>query len=302
MALSVKKFVKDLREVHELPVNKKLQKLVLPDYPFDHQLLSGSSLYVRSRKLYNSLGGRFQGKLISTMRSLSAQDLFQDSIEYSPSADELVWFLNHHGQLVDPEKQMEAMSRFNEVSLYHEQNHRIVWRMLPPAPLEKSEVCRYLNFAESLVVTLDLALGDQLGKKVSNTLERLRLIYRPGGEHKWMVESSEVYRAYLLSLLASTYMLLERVDTRDILKALDYLFPDQKKLNKEAYQRSLELSELFTQNTNPQWQSRFWQAARDRLQEMHYGSKYQPLCLPEDPLDLDAEFDLAQKLFDLFEI
>jgi hypothetical protein len=240
------------------------------------------------------------------MRALSSQDLFKDEIDFSPSGSEYLWFMNHAEEVYDPAAQVAAMQRYNEISIFHEQNHRIVWRVLPPAPKnpkERQAFTHYLNFAESLVVTMDLALGDELGEKVSNAFESLKILYRPGGEDSWSKKSKEQYREYLMAIMYSTYMLLERVDERDILKALDYILPKQKKMNKDALHRSLQLSEMFTENTNLQWQSLFWQKAQTRLEEMHADSDQDRLFLPDDPLDLGGpEIQITHQLFDLFEI
>jgi hypothetical protein len=283
-----------------LPVSKKHAKLVLNEYPFDAQLLHASRLYRESRKLYLSLGGTYAAKVCSTMRSLSAQDLFKDEIEFTPASSELMWFKDHHHEVADPEAEVKALSRFNEISVYHEQNHRVLWRLLPPAPKEERDLCRYLNFAESLVVSLDLALGDELGRKASPIFERTKAIYRPGGEHSWHRKPRAEYRRYLLALICTTYYALEILHNDDILKAVDYVLPGQKKMNREAVRRGLELSELFTRVTNPEWQARYWKSAGMKLKEMHKGAKEEPLYLPEDPLDLEAEFFYAHRVFDFY--
>jgi hypothetical protein len=237
------------------------------------------------------------------MRALSAQDLFKDEIDFTPSFSEMVWFKDHVHEVADPEHEIEALSRFNEISLFHEQNHRVIWRLLPPAPHEERDVCRYLNFAESLVVTLDLALGDQLGKKHSPVFESMKVIYRSGGEDKWFKESKAIYRKYLLSLVCATYYTLEMINYDDILKAVDYVFPGQKKMNKDAVKRSLEISELFTRVTNPLWQERYWDKAQGKLAKLHAKMKSQEeaLYLPEDPLDLEGEdFIFAHRVFDYY--
>ncbi len=293
-------FLKDLRQLCELPISKKYENHVLREYPFDYQLLSNSSLYRQSRKLYLSLGGVYSAKVCSTMRSLSAQDLFKDEIEFSPSFTELTWFKNHAHDVVDSQAEIEALSRFNEISLFHEQNHRVIWRLLPPAPSEERDLCRYLNFAESLVVTLDLALGDELGKSLSPVFERMKVIYRTGGNHQWSKKPKAEYRQYLLALLCSTYLLLELVNPEDILKAVDYIFPGQKKMNKMAVNRGLDMSELFTRITNPEWQGRYWQEARKKLKAMHIKSKQEPHYMPEDPLDLEEDFLIAHRVFDFY--
>lgn len=299
---NLKAFIKDLKHLHSLPVSKKYSSLQLMEYPFDGQLLHASSLYRHSRKVYLSLEGKFSAKMCSTMRSLSAQDLFRDEIEYSPVASELLWFMEYSHEVADPEFGMDALMRFNEISLFHEQNHRILWRLLPPPPREERDFCRYLNFAESLVVALDLALGDQLGKTESATFERLKIIYRPGGLDRWFNQSKQEYRQYLLALVVSTYYLLEWMNPEDILKAVDYVLPGQKKMNSQAVRRGLELSELFTRVTNPEWQKRYSKTASTKLAKMHKGNKEEPLYMPEDPLDLEAELFFAHRVFDAFNL
>lgn len=299
---NLKAFIKDLKQLNSLPVSKKYSSMQLAEYPFDGQLLNASALYRQSRKLYLSLEGQYSAKLCSTMRSLSAQDLFRDEIEYSPVASELLWFMEHSHEVADPEFGVDAMMRFNEISLFHEQNHRVLWRLLPPPPAEERDFCRYLNFAESLVVALDLALGDQLGKADSTIFERMKVIYRPGGLDRWSTESKKEYRQYLLASVAATYYLLEWMNSEDILKAVDYVLPGQKKMNCQAVRRALELSELFTRVTNPEWQKRYSQSALMKLKKMHKGNPEEPLYMPEDPLDLDAEFFFAHRVFDAFNL
>ncbi|MGE5086367.1 MAG: hypothetical protein ACM3MG_08725, partial [Bacillota bacterium] len=298
----LKSFIKDLKQLHSLPVAKKYSSIQLAEYPFDGQLLNASALYRQSRKLYLSLNGQYSAKICSTMRSLSAQDLFRDEIEYSPVASELTWFMEHHQEVADPEFGMDALMRFNEISLFHEQNHRVLWRLLPPPPREERDFYRYLNFAESLVVALDLALGDQLGKVDSALFERVKVIYRPGGRDSWSTQSKKEYRQYLLALVASTYYLLEWMNSEDILKAVDYVLPGQKKMNSQAVRRGLELSELFTRVTNPEWQKRYGQSALLKLKKIHKGNDQEPLYMPEDPLDLEAEFFFAHRVFEVFSL
>jgi hypothetical protein len=297
----LKNYIKNLNTLARIDVSKHHKSLILYEYPFDGQLLSLSSLYRKSRKLFCSLGGVYSAKICSTMRSLSAHDLFADEIEFTPSASEILWFKDHFHEVVDPELEIETLLRFNEISIFHEQNHRIVWRLLPPAPQEKRDLCRYLNFAESLVVILDLALGDEIGKKYSPIFEKLRVIYRPGGQHKWFEESTkEIYRNYLLALMCTTYFALELINYEDILAAVNFVLPNQKKINREAVTRGLELSELFSRITNPQWQERYWKKARIKLKKIHHGSQEDTLYLPEDPLNLSEEFHLARRVFDCF--
>ncbi len=300
--LQLKSFLKDLNQLLRLPTQNKYKRICIPEYPFDHQLLTASPIYRQSRNSYRKLGGVFSPRVTSTMRGLSAQDLFKNEIDFTPSLSEMVWFASHPDDVVDPNEEYVALSRFSEISVFHEQNHRVIWQLLPPAPSEKRDLCRYLNFAESLVVTLDLALGDELGLKVSPVFERMKVIYRDGGRSPYKKASKKVYRQYLLSLLCATYFILELIHTDDILKALDYIFPGQKKMNRLAFLRSLEINELFTRVTNPLWQERYWKIAAVKLKKLQVHSAEQTLYLPEDPLDLEEEFVIAARIFDYYGI
>lgn len=294
----VNNFIKDLRNLSQLPAEKKHEKLLLPEYPFDGQLLSLSPLYRKSRKLYLELGGIFTAKVCSTMRSLSAQDLFKDEISYTPSASELLWFKDNSHEVSDPDHEIQSIMRFNEISLFHEQNHRVIWRLLPPAPKESRDLSRYLNFAESLVVMIDLALGDELGKKYSAAFERMKVIYRGGGSFSSKIS----YHNYLLALFSTTYYALETIHYDDILSAVNFVLPNQKRVNAQAVRRGLEINELFTRVTNPLWQERYSDHARKKLKSIHSKSKEDPLYLPEDPLDLAEEFYLVRRVFDYYGI
>lgn len=298
----LKQFLKDSDVMLQIKTVKKFPKLILNEYPFDLQLLNLSRLYRRSRQSFLAIGGRYSPKVCSTMRSLSTQNLFENNIDYTPSFSELMWFKDYHPVLPDPVAELQALKGFSDISMYHEQNHRIIWQLLPPAPMEQHDLRRYLNFAESLVVTLDLALGDEVGHELSLVLERLCLLYRPGEKNNPYKKSKKNYHNYLLAIFCATYYALERVVSGDILKAVNYIFPDQREMNKRAVQRSLELSEQFTEVTNPQWQQLYWQSAAAQLQKIHKHTVRDTLYLPEDPLDLHEEFFYVRQVFDYYGI
>ena len=285
-----------------MPTSKRHDELWLEEYPFDLQLLTASRIYRESRKQYVELGGAFTPRVASMLRSLSAQDLFADDIEYTPSFTELEWFRDRHGEVSDPDDEVSALSRFNEISLFHEQNHRLIWRLLPPPPSSVRDIGRYLNFAESLVVMLDLALGDELGAKISPAAERMKVIYRTGRASKWQKRSKSDYRKYLLAIQCASYFVLELLHPDDILGAIDYVIPGQKAMNKEAVQRSLDINDLFKAVTNPEWQKRNWKSIPAKLAKVHGKSTLDPLDLPEDPLDLDEEFNITRRVLASFRL
>ncbi|CAN5551122.1 hypothetical protein BH10BDE1_BH10BDE1_33270 [soil metagenome] len=295
-------FLKDIRQLTALPRSARYAKLELYEYPFDLQLLSLSRVYRESREQYLELGGKFFPRISSTMRSLSAQDLFADEIDYTPAATELTWFAENIQDVYDPAEEVTALERFNTISVFHEQNHRILWRLLPPAPRDERDLNRYLNFAESLVVMLDLALADQVGDKLSPAFERMKVIYRSGRVSKKWSASKTKYRDYLVACQCATYFILELVNPDDVLSAIDFILPGQKVMNREAVARAFDISELFTRITNPQWQERYWQVARTKLARMHKGIPDLPLVLPKDPLDLDEEFEIARYVLDQYSV
>jgi hypothetical protein len=212
----------------------------------------------------------------------------------------MTWFADHADEVFDPEAEVDALTRFSDISLFHEQNHRIVWRLLPPAPKDPGALSRYLNLAESLVATLDVILADELGKKISPVFERLKVIYRIGGRTRWKAQGKKDYRRYLLAFLYATYLTLELVHDDDILKATDYVFPKQRKMNREAVSRALELSELFTRVTNTEWQKRNLKSSGAKLAKLHRGSRIEALVLPPDPLDIDVELEIAERVLAYF--
>ena len=98
--------------------------------------------------------------------------------------------------------------------------------------------------------------------------------------------------------MCTTYYALEWMHSDDIPQAVDYVLPGQKKINAASVKRGLELSELFTRVTNPEWQQRNLKESGLKLKAMHIDSTEDPLYLPEDPLDLEEEFVLARHVFD----
>lgn len=298
----IKSYSADVKLLLDIKVNEKHNRLLVKECPFDPQLISLSSLYRKSREEYVKLGGQFSPSVVSTMRSLSTHDLFKNEIEYTPAHSEMIWLYENLKSMPDSDLQIESIKHFHDISIYHEQNHRIIWKLLPPAPTDRQNLRRYLNFAESLVVAMDLALADQVSPEISKACERMNLFYRPSGPNKLKKMSKDEYRNYLLSALCTTYLCLEQIYHEDVLGAVDYLLPKNKKFNRQAVDRGLELNQDFTEVTNPQWQEIYWQSAAIKLGKIHQGSQKQVLFIPEDPLDLDQEFKIADKVFKFFGI
>jgi hypothetical protein len=297
---NVKQYLDDVAAISSLKKSRLYKELHVPELLFDLQMLSNSKLYRASRSHYLALGGKFKSRICSTLRSLSSDDIFKFEIEYAPAESEVLWFSKNPQFGIDAEEEMKALQRFTDVSVFHEQNHRVIWHLLPAAPADRMGFRRFLNFAESLVVTLDAALGDEVGGETSEMMFRLNLLYRPAGEA--VPANALLYRRYLVALFFATYMLLEWVDKRDIPKAVNFVFPDQTPINRQAVKRALELSGSFTEVTNPQWQSLYWRKALRNLQNFNKGKGKTRLRLPADPLDLGVEFALVHEILDYFDL
>lgn len=164
---------------------KEISENALHEQPFDALLLRFSPLFRQSRQLFLKQGGRYFPTLLSSPRTLSSPKLLEQTIEYSPIERELIWSATDPIESKSVRLERLFETRAYTTSLFHETNHRILWKFLPPPPpLGKtgSAVSRYLNFVESLVVTLDMALGDELGPELSQVLYLAGVTYDPGTE------------------------------------------------------------------------------------------------------------------------
>ena len=282
----------------------------VPGYPFDSALLGLSPLYRRSRKQFLKLGGGFRPALVSSPRSLGSVSLLDDVIEYTPLESELRWGATDPLQL--REKSYLSKVKFYGGSLFHEQNHRILWDVLPPSPVASSksgksdslQIRHYLNFAESLVIALDFALGDELFP-LSEAFWQFHACYDPGtsilrGASK---PSKREYRNYLHAVVVATYCTLEMYDPARIPEGVASIFPGQEDLARFAAERAVELDEKFVVTTNRIWQKRHAEGARKALSapSRNKGTRRQaPLVISEDPFDQREQYLIAEKWFELF--
>lgn len=267
-------------------------RLLLSQQPFDLHLLNWSSLYRRSREIYAQQGGGFLATLVTSPRTLSASLLLDQMIEYSPIERELVW------SALDPieSKNLERLLTLRTYSsnLFHEQNHRILWELLPSAPLEKTEIRKYLNFAESLVITLDMALGDQLGPELSSLFYLTGVTYDPGTSVRHELPKRREYRNYLQAALHATYLNLELYDPFQIPGLIRALFPHLGEFAERAAVRSGRLDPAFIQKTNLRWQKQHSKAIVQKLCRPNDPA----LKLSSDPFDNRQQYLIAEKWFE----
>ncbi len=297
-----------VRLLEEFRPQLQLDPHALPEQPFDLHLLNLNSLYRRSRELYLKQGGVFIPSLVSSPRTLSSPNLLDPVIEFSPIQRELVW------SAIDPIAS-KSTGRLLELrsyctSLFHEQNHRILWKLLPGAPPDRSGLRRYLNFAESLVITTDMALGDGLGPGLASLFYGMGVIYDPGTtvyqelsrgnpRDRSRSQLKRQYRNYLQASLHATYLILELYSSKDIFKVIRALFPVLEALGMRAAKRSGKLDQAFIQYTNIQWQRRHRHFLVENLCRVNDSTLNLLLNLSEDPLDNRQQYLIAEKWFDL---
>lgn len=225
------------------------RRVPLPGQPWDSWLLRSSPLYRRSRELFIKQGGQARATLISHARSLGSATLLENRVDYSPLEAELQWAHSDRVAL-----------RSLTTNVFHEQNHRVLWSFLRSrsvyCPTSRAVAPRFLNLAESLIVILDFALGDQLGVRKSRELYAAGVIYSPGSDFLTRRRATRVeYRAYLRAVLHAVYFRLEGLHPEDVPGAVRAGMPEMKSAHLgHAVGRAFKLDDLFVELTNPGWQ------------------------------------------------
>lgn len=271
----------------------------LPGQAFDAYYLRESPLFRRSRGLFRRQSGVFEARLVTSPRSLSSTILLENRIQYSPTEDELLWHATSPGERSNDEGLLRLVGY--STSLFHEQSHRILWKLLPPpAALDADSVRRYLNFVESLVIALDMALGDELGPKRSAFGYLSGVLYDPGS---WARHpSARARRNYLQVAIRTTYLALEHYNSNRIRKAVPAWMPEcEAAAADHAVERALRLDHSFIYVTNPDWQERNLRTVREflRKQSRRHAKR---LELSERPEDWTAPYLASELVFNRFGI
>lgn len=276
-------------------LSSKLATLVLPGQPFDALFLAKSRLFRHSRRTFLTQGGKFEATLVTTPRSLSSPILLENRIQYSPIEAELFWAATDREQMKD-KSHLYAIITY-VTSTFHEQNHRILWKLLPkPADLSESGIRRYLNFTESLVVALDMALGDELGPALSSFGFLSGALYDPGSTVKFKNERER--RSYLQAVVRATYLSLEFHRRDEVLASIPSRFPELPRiLALHAASRALRLDERFVAITNPTWQEKNWKRVAKALKPKK-GEKV--LTMDRDPNQFLEPYVWAERVLDRF--
>lgn len=232
--------------------------LTLPGQAFDSFFLRESRLYKKSRELFLSQKGIFEARLSSSPRSLSSPVLLENRIQYSPTQDELLWIATDRGERKNDEGLLRVISY--STSVFHEQSHRILWELLPlPKDTTPAGLRRYLNFIESLVVGIDMALGDELGPKLSAVGYLSGTLYDPGTYADFTDKREQ--RNYLQVAIRATYLALESYSSPNVARQMSSWLPLwipslPREAALHAVKRALRLDDAFIEVTNPAWQKK----------------------------------------------
>ena len=265
--------------------------LELAGQPLDRFYLNESKLFRRSREWYGKIGGEFKAALVSSERSLSSEGLLRPLIEYTPHEAELIF------RAREKDSNIATFIQFS-VSTYHEQNHRIFWETLP-APLiaTPDSIRRYLNLMESLVVMLDMVLGDEVGTIASAPGYQVGVIYDPGTDVKF--KDLREQKNYYHCACQATFLALERYNPKKIRAFLNQKHAGlQEALRERAIERSLKLDWLFVELTNPTWQDKH--AASLKKFFSSYPKARKTLQMSEDPGEFFGEYVLIEQVLNLF--
>jgi hypothetical protein len=275
-----------------------LKSLILKGQPFDQYLIKLSPLYRKSRTRFLSNGGTLVPALLSSPRSLSSASLLENEIEYSPLSTEYIWAATDQVQKQNPEYLIWLRGFITNT--FHEQNHRVLWNFLPAPPSDLSDLQKYLNFAESLVVVLDMALSDQIGKQLSEKLHTAGVLYDRGTDIKKEIKSKRSYFNYLHACAYGTYLNLEGFPRVDIIHAISYLYstPNNGATTQQAAERSLLLDREFIEKTNPNWQQKHYKKVLKHFAGIKKNEE--SLSLPDDPLDHRLFYLWTEKWLELF--
>ncbi len=277
-----------IRTLLRAGANRRRHRLALVGQPFDAWLLGTSPLFRRSRELFLARGGSFKASLLSTPRSLGSPALLDSRIEYSPLEAELLWAATS-----EMGAHLLGIRGFT-TSLFHEQNHRTLWGILPRAPRKLAALRRYLNLAESLVIAADMALGDELGPAKARTLYLCGATYDPGTRILEEGLSRRELRNYLQAATHATYLTLEGFAPQDIPRGISALFPSLGPLAERAAERALRLDAQFIARTNLAWQKKHRAHVISKLG----GGRGRALVLPTEPMDHRQAYLIGEGWFE----
>lgn len=281
------------------PVPK--HRLELEGQFLDRHLLWISPLYRRSRQLYLESGGCFVPNYMSKVRALTSPTLIDPDIHYTPYQDELVWVTSDSTFLRAFDRVLLKTMKETVTPIYHEQNHRLLWKILPPPGPDYRAFKRYLHFAESIAVALDSACSNELGHPLGQIFNLCGVLANFGDRRVFqLVKERSTYRRYLTAHAYSNYLNMELYQAQQVIDFVCGKFHDLGSLALHAAEDAIGgLNVDFVRVTCPSWENQHLDYAFKRLRQKAK-SVDRTLTLPSDPSDSALFEQMANRLFVLY--
>ena len=267
----------------------------------DRHLLWISPLYRRSRKLFLQTNGNFVPSYMSLVRALTSPTLIDPDIHYTPYQDELVWVTSRASFLQAFHPRLLKAMKETVTPIYHEQNHRILWDILPPPGPDYRAFKRYLHFAESIAVALDAACSNELGHPLGQIFNNCGVLANFGDATLFQtVTNRSTYRRYLIAHAYSNYLNMELYQPRQVIEFICRHFGDLGPLAKHAAEDAIGgLNVDFVRITCPSWENQHLRYAFERLRRRAKTGAL-TLTMPVDIGDSTVFESMAQRLFVLY--
>jgi hypothetical protein len=271
--------------------------LALDEHMLDRELLQLSALYAQSRTLFLNCGGSYRFELASKSRSIMTSGVIEECVPVSPVYREVLWCAR--SSKISRQERERADFLFECVTpLFHEQNHRILWRVLP-APANESDACwrKYLVFCESVVVALDYLISMELGKGVGDFFGRVGCLYYWDSAQRNKCGMNEKELPQKISLFVyAVFCALTGVPQASIVQQLLHRAPSKWVL--DVVKTTSELSRGFVNKAHLQWQERYLDRARRWLGDA--GTFSPAYSFNYENLDYSRSVELGLPIFRYF--
>ena len=269
----------------------------------DRHLLWISPLYRRSRQLFLQTSGNFVPSYLSLVRALTSPTLIDPNIHYTPYQDELVWVTSRGSFLKAFDPLFLKTMKETITPIYHEQNHRILWNILPPPGPDYRTFKRYLHFAESIAVALDAACSNELGRPLGQIFNLCGVLANFGDPTAFQTMNRPTYRRYLKAHAYSNYLYMELYQPRQVIEFICRHFRDDLgPLALHAAEDAIGgLNIDFVRVTCPSWENQHLRYAHKQLRK-RAEAEASTLTMPADFRDLIVFERMAERLFVLYRV
>ena len=234
----------DKLKQHPLEVNNQI---------FDRFMLYSYPLYLKSRQLALGFDCEFQHIHSDISFQLIENTLLTNRIQIVPLENECRW------TAFDPQFKNSLHILhvlYNISSVFHEQNHRVLWSLLPKCAPGGRALKNYLNFAESLTMTLDYALAHTIQPKMAWFLQLTGVSYR-GAQFRKHSKDKKNYPTFLVSFCIGQLMYFDFCKKREVKKFLYEKFQVKNEIISDAVDMAFTIESEFNTETNRQWQIKY---------------------------------------------